>query len=442
VNWTSQIGNNWRMSNDIINNWISIWRITNQVVPLAHFSQPGNYNDMDMLMVGNGVLTAEESRTHFSIWAMEKSPLFLGAAMAGTSIIDNTSLAIISNKAVIDINQDPLGKAALLKRRFTEEAYDIWAGELSGDRTLLAVINWGSEEGTFVIDLPDAGLQSAGTATDVWEAGEVGPLEGTWEAVVPGHGIRLLVLGDTTLAGSPLLGQFDNSSTTTFTNAFAHTSTLYTLNVKLDATSSGEQRVINITLPSNTTITTDVSGSTYLVPSIPLPAGQNNISISDSLGKISTLSLSTPNSTFYSATDAAVEGKAKLIPCDNGISGACVPVGSKITGLNTTSDSVTFQNISSLATGSLWVDLYYINFILAFDTSWDGTGTNILNASFAVNGVDAGWWSFPISGADWSDTGKMGVLLNGFKEGSENEVKIQAPGWFVAPEIIGLEVWG
>lgn len=49
--WAGPIGNSWRMSNDIINNWISIFRITNQVVPLAKYSGPGHYNDMDMLMV-------------------------------------------------------------------------------------------------------------------------------------------------------------------------------------------------------------------------------------------------------------------------------------------------------------------------------------------------------------------------------------------------------
>lgn len=49
--WAGKIGNSWRMSNDIINNWISIFRITNQVVPMSKYSSPGHYNDMDMLMV-------------------------------------------------------------------------------------------------------------------------------------------------------------------------------------------------------------------------------------------------------------------------------------------------------------------------------------------------------------------------------------------------------
>lgn len=40
----------WRISNDISNNWASIWRITNQVVPYYEYTSPGRYPDMDMLM--------------------------------------------------------------------------------------------------------------------------------------------------------------------------------------------------------------------------------------------------------------------------------------------------------------------------------------------------------------------------------------------------------
>lgn len=44
------IGTTWRISNDISNNWESIWRITNEVVPYYKYTAPGQYPDMDMLM--------------------------------------------------------------------------------------------------------------------------------------------------------------------------------------------------------------------------------------------------------------------------------------------------------------------------------------------------------------------------------------------------------
>lgn len=36
------------------------------------------HNDMDMMEIGNGALTAQEQRTHFAAWAFLKSPILLG----------------------------------------------------------------------------------------------------------------------------------------------------------------------------------------------------------------------------------------------------------------------------------------------------------------------------------------------------------------------------
>jgi len=46
----SKIAGSWRISNDIQNNWRSIWRITNEVAPYFKWTGPGAYPDMDMLM--------------------------------------------------------------------------------------------------------------------------------------------------------------------------------------------------------------------------------------------------------------------------------------------------------------------------------------------------------------------------------------------------------
>lgn len=46
----ADIATSWRISNDIQNDWNSIWRITNQVVPYFKHTQVGAYPDMDMLM--------------------------------------------------------------------------------------------------------------------------------------------------------------------------------------------------------------------------------------------------------------------------------------------------------------------------------------------------------------------------------------------------------
>jgi len=59
-----------------------------------------------MLQIGNGPLSIAEQRSHFALWAITKSTLILGSKVEALS---PEQLSIISNRAVIGINQDPLG---------------------------------------------------------------------------------------------------------------------------------------------------------------------------------------------------------------------------------------------------------------------------------------------------------------------------------------------
>ncbi|ROW05659.1 hypothetical protein VSDG_00674 [Cytospora chrysosperma] len=193
--WASEIGNSWRISNDIYNAWRSIWRITNQVVPYFKHTGVGAYADMDMLIVGLNALSLEEERFHFGMWAINKSPLTIGAPM-DTSITPAASLEILKNSEVIALNQDPLGKQAQLIRRYTTEQYDVWAGELSGSRMILGLSNWYNDSQSVTISLPaDLGIASA-TARDVWAAEDLGTLNSTYKTTLSGHELRLIILSD------------------------------------------------------------------------------------------------------------------------------------------------------------------------------------------------------------------------------------------------------
>ncbi len=73
-----------------------------------------------MLEVGNNIFTEPEEQTHFSLWAIAKSPLTIGCALKDTfTTASDSSLAILKNADVIAINQDSLGKAVNLTRRYT-----------------------------------------------------------------------------------------------------------------------------------------------------------------------------------------------------------------------------------------------------------------------------------------------------------------------------------
>ena len=73
---------------------------------LESYAGPGHWNDPDMLEVGNGGMTTEEYRAHFSLWSILAAPL-----IAGNDLRDMKPEIhdILTNKEVIAVNQDPLG---------------------------------------------------------------------------------------------------------------------------------------------------------------------------------------------------------------------------------------------------------------------------------------------------------------------------------------------
>lgn len=156
---------------------------------------------MDMLIVGLKALSLEEERFHFGMWAINKSPLTVGAPM-DTTITPSASLEILKNTEVIAINQDSLGKQAQLVRRYSTKEYDIWLGELSGSRLVLGLANWSNNSQSVTVNLPaDLGITSA-SARDVWASEDVGTISDSYTTTLAGHELRLLVLSDVVNATS------------------------------------------------------------------------------------------------------------------------------------------------------------------------------------------------------------------------------------------------
>ncbi|XP_010245336.1 PREDICTED: alpha-galactosidase-like [Nelumbo nucifera] len=92
--------------------------------------------DRDMLEVGNGGMSLEEYRSHFSIWALMKFPLLIGYDIRTAS---GETLQILGNKEAIDVNQDPLGVQGRKIR--SQAGLGVWAGPLSGRRVVVVLWN-------------------------------------------------------------------------------------------------------------------------------------------------------------------------------------------------------------------------------------------------------------------------------------------------------------
>ncbi|KAK5659805.1 hypothetical protein OQA88_1017 [Cercophora sp. LCS_1] len=116
--WGNATGHSWRMWGDIMPAWAGkeqwswgLMPIINQASFLWNWTNFWGHSDWDMLEVGNGNLTLEENRSHFAMWCALKSPLIIGTRL---DAITEPILSILSNRELIDFNQDPVYGASAM----------------------------------------------------------------------------------------------------------------------------------------------------------------------------------------------------------------------------------------------------------------------------------------------------------------------------------------
>ncbi|UJR29415.1 hypothetical protein I4U23_010627 [Adineta vaga] len=104
--WAADVGNSWRTTDDISDNWESMTHTIDINNQFADKAGPGGWNDPDMLRIGNGGMTNTEYISYFSLWAISKAPLLIGGDVTNMS---QATLNIYLNREVIAVNQDSLG---------------------------------------------------------------------------------------------------------------------------------------------------------------------------------------------------------------------------------------------------------------------------------------------------------------------------------------------
>lgn len=147
--WAKEVGHLWRTTGDIVDRWDAMMGIFDAERDLWRYAGPGHWNDPDMLEVGNGGMTSEEYKTHFSLWCMLAAPLMAGNDLREMS---KETKEILTNKEMIDVNQDKLGKQAFCLRDNGD--YEIWIKKLSGDEKAVCLLNRADETKTVEINLP------------------------------------------------------------------------------------------------------------------------------------------------------------------------------------------------------------------------------------------------------------------------------------------------
>lgn len=173
-------------------NFMGFTKILDKQVGLEIYAGPGHWNDPDMLEVGNGTLSYEENKAHFSVWSLLAAPLILGNDIR---YMPPEIRAIITNKEVIAVNQDPLGRQG---HKIKDEGdLEVWEKLLSDGSRAVVLFNRSAEaaEMKFLwqeIGYP-AGLKF--TVRDLWQHKDLGRFQGQFAIKVAAHGVVMIIIG-------------------------------------------------------------------------------------------------------------------------------------------------------------------------------------------------------------------------------------------------------
>src|SRR5690242_2556125 len=140
-------------------------------LPVGRFQKPGDWNDADFIIAGDTGMSLPESRSQFALWSMMSAPLVLSSNLQELS---PQAIAILGNRSVIAVDQDPQGRVATLVRRTPET--DVLFKRLADGDDAVAVLN--RSEAPVKVDLHPAELGFASNsgctldATDLWNGNE------------------------------------------------------------------------------------------------------------------------------------------------------------------------------------------------------------------------------------------------------------------------------
>jgi len=99
---------------DVTDSWPSVLGIVdyygNNQGNFSAYARPGAWNDPDMLVVGDFGLSYYQQKAQFGMWALFAAPLMMSVDLR---TVDADAQALLQNKHIIAINQDPLGNQAI-----------------------------------------------------------------------------------------------------------------------------------------------------------------------------------------------------------------------------------------------------------------------------------------------------------------------------------------
>lgn len=197
--WGRQVGgNSWRTTGDLgsvrASTLPGFYKVGFANAALSEYGGPGGWNDPDYILIGTvgdhlTTLTHEEQYSYMSMWSLMASPLIFSGDM---SKLDAFTLNVLCNSEVIDIDQDSLGKQAVIVRKTGDEF--ILEKPLDDGSVAVGFFNLTTAPRSISATWKELGLQGKQTVRDVWRQHNLGSFQESFSPQVPSHGVILVRL--------------------------------------------------------------------------------------------------------------------------------------------------------------------------------------------------------------------------------------------------------
>jgi alpha-galactosidase len=160
-------------------------------VEMSRYQGPGNWNDADMLMIGDNGMTTAEERSQMSLFSALAAPLVIStdarkfepaylAAHPAEAPHLKASIGILGNSEVIAVDQDPLGAGGYRVAGgganadgtpAADSGIDVVVKPLADGSRAVVVLNKGASSANYTLNLNALGFNSTGgryAVRDLW----------------------------------------------------------------------------------------------------------------------------------------------------------------------------------------------------------------------------------------------------------------------------------
>ena len=198
-----QFGNQWRIKGDFWDSWKELSQMFDIAKNWEGIGTEGHWPDCDMLQIGRVAkrgpvgrerysrFTDEELYSHFTFWALFRSPLMIGGNLPENREIEKQ---LFTNKEVIAVNQQGQNPKQLYKK----DGSMVWTSDIPNSKDkYVGLFNIADSAHEVNIDWSMIGMNGNARVRDLWKKTDLGVFNNLFSKAIAPHGCLLIRVSGT-----------------------------------------------------------------------------------------------------------------------------------------------------------------------------------------------------------------------------------------------------